>query len=315
MAYDSGRLKLFAGSANPALARAIAQHIGVPLGDLELGRFANGEVRVSVNESVRGADVFVIQPTCHPPNDTLMELLVLLDALKRASAWRVNAVVPFYGYARQDRKTRPREPITAKLVANLLTVAGADRVVTMDLHAGQIQGFFDVPVDHLTAVPLLADYFARKRLERPVVVSPDHGGVTRARELADRLGVPIAIIDKRRPEPGVAEVMSVVGDVEGRTAIMIDDIIDSGGTIRHGAEALIALGAKAVYACCTHPVFSGNALQRLAEAPIEEIVVTDTIPLPPGAEKARVKVLSVAPIFGEAIVRIHEDLSVSRLFT
>ncbi|HEY8393736.1 MAG TPA: ribose-phosphate pyrophosphokinase [Thermaerobacter sp.] len=315
MPYDSGRLKIFSGSANPELARAIAQHIGVPLGDLELGRFANGEIRVSVNESVRGADVFVIQPTCHPPNDTLMELLVLLDALKRASAWRVNAVVPFYGYARQDRKTRPREPITAKLVANLLTVAGADRVVTMDLHAGQIQGFFDVPVDHLTAVPLLADYFAKKNLERPVVVSPDHGGVPRARDLANRLGVPIAIIDKRRPEPGVAEVMSVVGDVEGRTAIMIDDIIDSGGTIRQGAEALIALGAKAVYACCTHAVFSGNALERLAEAPIEEIVVTDTIPLPAGAERARVRVLSVAPIFGEAIIRIHEDLSVSRLFT
>lgn len=306
-------LKLFTGTANPALAQEIADHIGIPLGEIECGRFSSGEIQVRINESVRGSDVFVVQPTCQPANDTLMELLIIVDALRRASARRITAVVPYYGYARQDRKTRGREPISAKLVANLLTVAGARRVLTMDLHAGQIQGFFDSPVDHLTAVPLLADYFRDKNLENVTVFSPDTGGVTRAGELARRLGAGIGIIDKRRPKPNVAEVMNVVGDVEGRTVIMIDDIIDTCGTIVEGARALLERGAREVYACCTHAVFSGPAYERLQEAPFTEVVVTNTIPLRPNHGVSSVRVLSVAAMLGEAILRIHRDMSVSQM--
>ncbi|MCG0238645.1 MAG: ribose-phosphate pyrophosphokinase [Firmicutes bacterium] len=314
MGYQDRRLKIFAGNANRPLAEEIARHLGIELGAMEVGRFSNGEIKVMIGESVRGADCFVIQPTCHPVNENLMELLIILDALRRASARRITAVIPHYGYARQDRKARGREPISAKLVANLIVTAGARRVLTMDLHADAIQGFFDIPVDHLKAVPLIADYFRKKDLVNPVVVSPDTGGVPRARELASRLGVGLAIIDKRRPEPNQAEVMNVIGDVAGRSCIMIDDIIDTAGTIVLGAQALLERGAREVYAACTHPVFSGPAYERLANSPFKEVVVTNTIPTDPTRLGDRLKVLSVAPLFGEAIIRIHEDLSVSKMF-
>ncbi|MBN2910670.1 ribose-phosphate diphosphokinase [Polycladomyces sp. WAk] len=308
------RLQLFTCNSNPGLAREIADHIGVPLGDAEVGKFSDGEIHVKLDESVRGSDVYVIQSTCHPVNQHLMELLVMVDALKRASARTINVVIPYYGYARQDRKTRARDPITAKLVANLIETAGADRVITMDLHANQIQGFFDIPVDHLLGVPILADYFIKKKLDDVVVVSPDHGGVIRARKLAERLEAPIAIIDKRRPEPNVAEVMNIVGDVKGKKAIIIDDIIDTAGTITLAANALLEQGAKEVYACCTHPVFSGPAIDRIRQANIKEMVVTNTIPLPKEKQLDKIKVLSVASLIGEAIIRVHEELSVSKLF-
>lgn len=311
---DYRRLKIFTGNANPALAEEIAGHIGIAVGDGEVFRFSDGEVNVKIGESVRGADVFVVQPTCGPVNEHLMELLVMIDALKRASTKRITAVIPYYGYARQDRKSRARDPITAKLVANLITSAGADRVLTMDLHAPQIQGFFDIPLDHLPAVPILAEYFRDKKMEDVVVVSPDHGGVTRARLLADRLGSPIAIIDKRRPMPNVAEVMNIIGEVSGKTVIMTDDIIDTAGTITAGAQALLDLGAKEVYACCTHGVLSGPAIERLEKSPIKEVVITNTIPLPPEKQIGKIKVLTVAKLLAEAILRIHEDLSVSKLF-
>ncbi|ABB15901.1 ribose-phosphate diphosphokinase [Carboxydothermus hydrogenoformans] len=309
--YD---LKIFSGNANPDLAREIASFLGVEVGDARVSRFSDGEIQVKINESVRGADVFIIQPTCTPVNENLMELLILIDAIRRASARRITAVLPYFGYARQDRKTRARDPITAKLVSNLITVSGARRVIAMDLHAGQIQGFFDIPVDHLVGVPILAKYFNEKGLENKVVVSPDLGGVTRARDLAERIGAPIAIIDKRRPEPNVAEIMNIIGEIEGKTVIMIDDIIDTAGTITQGAQALMERGAKEVYVCCTHPILSGPAVDRLANAPIKEVVVTNTIPLPPEKKLPKIKVLSVAPLMGEAIRRIHEDLSVSELF-
>jgi len=309
------RLKIFSGNATPDLAREIAEHLGTTLGEIEVDRFSNGEVQVIVNESVRGADVFVVQSTCHPVNDALMELLIMIDAFRRASARRITAVVPFYGYARQDRKTRGREPITAKLVANLITTAGADRVLSMDLHAGQIQGFFDIPVDHLTAVPLLSQYLAQKELGDVVIVSPDPGGVTRARDMADRLGFSFAIIDKRRPAPNVAEVMNVIGAVEGKHAVLIDDMIDTAGTVAEGARVLRELGARSVYVAATHPVLSGPALERLEAAPIQEVILTNTIPIDPVRMPAKVTVLSVARLFAQAILRIHEDLSVSTLFT
>jgi len=312
---NHGTLQIFAGSGTPDLAAEIANHLGMELGRIDLGRFANGEIRVIINDNVRGNDVFVVQSTCSPVNDNLMELLIIIDALRRASARRITAVIPFYGYARQDRKTRGREPITAKLVANLITVAGAGRVLTMDLHAGQIQGFFDVPVDHLSAAPILADYFSAKGLENVVVVAPDLGGVTRARDMAHKLKAPIAIVDKRRPEPNVAEVMNIVGKVEGRTAIMIDDMIDTAGSICQAARALMDKGAKEVYACCTHPVLSPPALQRIEESPLTEVVVTNTIPVRNGSPGSKIRVLSVAELLGNAILRIHEDRSVSALFT
>jgi ribose-phosphate pyrophosphokinase len=314
LAYPDASLKLFACSSNPKLAQAIGEHIGVTLGDAELRRFSDGEIQIVLNESVRGADVYVVQSTCAPVNEHLMELLVLVDALKRASAGTINVVLPYYGYARQDRKAKARDPITAKLVANLIETAGAHRVITMDLHAMQIQGFFDIPVDHLTSVPILGAYFREKRFPSPVVVSPDHGGVVRARALADFLQSPLAIIDKRRPEPNVVEVMNIIGDVAGRTAILIDDIIDTAGTICLAAEALKQAGAAEVYACCTHPVLSGNAIERLSLAPLQEVVVTDTIPLPATRLPTNIRVLSVAALIGDAIIRVHERQSVSTLF-
>lgn len=308
------KLKIFTGNANASLAEEIAEYLGVSIGSSNVIKFSDGEIQVRINESVRGADVFVVQPTCYPTNDNIIELLIIIDALKRASARRITAVVPYYGYARQDRKARARDPITAKLLANLITASGAQRVITMDLHAGQIQGFFDIPVDHLPGVPILAEYFTNKGLGEIIVVSPDLGGVTRARDLAERIGASIAIIDKRRPEPNVAEIMNIIGSVEGKTVIMIDDIIDTAGTITLGAEALLERGAKEIYACCTHPVLSGPAIQRLKDSPIKEVVITNTIPIPSEKTFDKIKVLSVAPLMGEAIIRIHEDLSVSKLF-
>jgi ribose-phosphate pyrophosphokinase len=308
-------LKILSGTANPALAQAIGRYLGIKLADVEIGRFSDNEIKVIVNESVRGADCFVVQPTCSPANDNLMELLIMVDALMRASADRITAVIPFFGYARQDRKTRGREPITAKLVANLLTTAKVSRILTVDLHAGQLQGFFDLPVDHLSSVPIIADYFQRKGLTDIVAISPDHGGILRTRELAERLGVPIGIVDKRRPAPNVSDVMNIVGDVEGKTVVMVDDLIDTAGTVTQAAKALIGRGARDVYAACTHAVLSGPAVQRLAESPIKETIVTDTIPLGDKAEGARFSVLTVAPLLGEAILRIHQDLSVSKLFS
>lgn len=307
-------LKIFTGNAHRQLAEEIVEYLGVEVSAASVKTFSDGEINVVIDESVRGADVFVIQPTCTPVNHNLLELLIMIDALRRASAQRITAVLPYYGYARQDRKAKGRDPITAKLVANILTAAGAMRVLAINLHAGQIQGFFDIPVDNLLAEPILGEYFANKGLENPVVVSPDIGGVTRARSLAERLQAPLAIIDKRRPQPNVAKVMNVIGDVQGKSVVMIDDIIDTAGTITLGAQALMDSGAKEVYACCSHAVLSGPAIERLANSVLKEVVVTNTIPL--GADKQidKIKVLSTAPLLGEAIIRIHEDLSVSKLF-
>lgn len=313
MYYDR-KLKIFSCTANVPLAKNISEKIETNLGDSEVIRFSDGEISIRIGESVRGSDVYVIQPTSAPGNENLMELLVMIDALKRASAKRITAVMPYYGYARQDRKTRPRDPITAKLVANLLTTAGADRVLTIDLHAGAIQGFFDIPVDHMTAAPLLADYFSSKDTSDLVVVSPDMGGVTRARDLAERLRVPLAIIDKRRPQANVAEIMNIIGDIKGKKAIMVDDIIDTAGTITLAAQALVERGAKEVHACCTHPVFSGPAIELLAKSPISELVVCDTILLPEEKMLPNIKICSVAELLADAIIRIHEDLSISTLF-
>ncbi len=314
MPYRDPKLKVFTCNANPQLAKEIAEYIGISLGDSETIRFSDGEIQIKINESVRGSDVYVIQSTSGPVNEHLMELLVMVDALKRASAKSINVVMPYYGYARQDRKARSRDPITAKLVANLIETAGTHRVIAMDLHATQIQGFFDIPVDHLLGVPILGAYFKEKNLQDVTVVSPDHGGVVRARKLADYLNVPLAIIDKRRPEPNVAEVMNIIGDVKGRTAIIIDDIIDTAGTITLGASALMKYGARDVYACCTHPVLSGPAMQRLQDSPIKEVVVTNTIPITDAGPCAKLVTMSVAPLMGEAIIRVHEELSISKLF-
>lgn len=311
---DNQKLKVFTCNANPQLAKEVVEHLGIELGVSHVTRFSDGEVRIKLEESVRGCDVFVVQPTTAPANEHLMELLIMVDALKRASAGSINVVIPYYGYARQDRKARARDPITAKLIANLIETAGANRVVTMDLHAGQIQGFFDIPVDHLYAEPILAEYFLSKQLEDVVVVSPDMGGVTRARSMAERLGAPIAIIDKRRPEPNVAEVMNVIGNIDGKTAIMIDDIIDTAGTITHGANALVELGAREVYACCTHPVLSGPAIQRLNDSVLKEVVVTNTIAIPEDKQSPKIVSLSVAKLIADAITRIHNQESISILF-
>lgn len=309
------RMKLFTGNANPCLAEEIAKYLGMPVGDAKVRRFSDGEIGCAIDESVRGVDVFVVQPTCGPVNDNLMELLIMIDAFRRASASRINAVVPYYGYARQDRKSKARDPITAKLVSNLIVEAGANRVVAVDLHATQIQGFFDIPVDHLPGVPTIAEYFKNKGINNnAVVLSPDVGGVTRARDLAAKLGTPLAIVDKRRPEPNKSEVMNVIGDVEDKSVIIIDDIIDTAGTVCQAARVMKEKGARNVYCCCTHPVFSGPAIQNLSEAPLEEIVVTNTIPLGENKRLPNMTVLSIAPLIGEAILRIHEDLSVSKLF-
>jgi len=290
------------------------EHIGVGMAKSTSKTFSDGEIQINIEESVRGCDVYVIQSTCQPVNDNLMELLIMLDALKRASAKTINVVIPYYGYARQDRKARAREPITAKLVANIIETAGATRVITCDLHATQIQGFFDIPVDQLLGVPILADYFEEQNLEDIVVVSPDHGGVTRARKMADRLKSPIAIIDKRRPRPNVAEVMNIVGNVEGKTCILVDDIIDTAGTITLAANALIESGAKEVYACCTHPVLSGPAIERIENSKIKKLVVLNTIPLPEEKKIDKIVQLSVAELMAEAIVRVQNKMSVSKLF-
>jgi len=310
-------IKIFTANANPKLARAIAEIVGVPIGDSKVGVFSDGEIYVNIGETVRGSDVFVIQPTCYPVNHNLMELLIMIDAFKRASAGRITAVIPYFGYARQDRKAKARDPISAKLVADLIATAGADRVLTMDLHAPQIQGFFNVPVDHLLGAPILSPYYANKfdgDKEDVVVVSPDLGSVTRARSFAERLDVPLAIVDKRRPKANVAEVMNIIGDIKDKKVILVDDMIDTAGTITQGAKALMERGAKEVYACCTHGVLSGPAIERIQESPIKELVILDTIQLPEDKMIDKIKVLSVAPVFAEAIERIYEDLSVSTLF-
>jgi ribose-phosphate pyrophosphokinase len=312
----STRLKIFSGSANPGLAEEVGELLGLPLGEMETYRFADGEVTVRIAESVRGEDVFVIQPTGPPVNEHLIELLVILDALRRASAGRITAVIPYLGYARQDRKTKPREPITSKLVANLLTCAGADRILTVDLHAGQIWGFFDIPLDHLPSRLLLGAYFREKGLKNIVVVSPDIGGVARAREFAAELRVPIAIIDKRRDRPNqIKEITHVIGKVYRRTAILVDDIVDTAGTLTAAASALIARGVEGVYACCAHPILSGPAIDRLAASPIRELVVTNTIPVSVAKQIDKLRIVSIAPMLSEAIRRIHEDRSVSTLFS
>lgn len=309
------KVKLFSLSSNHKLAEEISEALGVPLADCVVKRFADGEVNININETVRGHHVFVVQPTNNPVNENLMELLVMIDALKRASAQTINVIVPYYGYSRQDRKAAPRQAISAKLVANLIQVAGASRILIMDLHAAQIQGFFDIPVDHFEALPIFADYFKKKDLEDVVVVSPDHGGVTRARNLARALdNKPIAIIDKRRPEPNKAEVMNIIGDIQGKTCIMIDDMIDTAGSICAGAQALIDAGAKEVYACATHPIFSGPAIERLTNSPIKEVVVTNTIALTEDKMAPKIKQLSVGQLFGEGIMRIIDDRTLSELF-
>jgi ribose-phosphate pyrophosphokinase len=308
------RLKIFTGNANPELAKEICAQLGIPLGSAMVKRFSDGEVNVDIRDNVRGVDVFLIQPTCPPVNDHLMELLILMDALKRASAKRVTAVLPYYGYARQDRKVLPRAPITAKLVADLLTAAGVSRVLTMDLHAGQIQGFFNIPVDHLYSSPVILDYIKENYRDDMVVVSPDAGGVERARAVAKRLNASLAIIDKRREGPNVAQVMNIIGEVEGKTAVMLDDMVDTAGTLVQSADALHAKGAKHIYACATHAVLSGPAIERLENSKIEELVVTNTVPLGEKSLCKKIRVLSVAPLLGEAIKRIHFQDSVSSLF-
>ena len=311
---SEGELKVFTGNANPALAQEIVDYVGIPLGECEVGRFKDGEVHMQLGESVRGSNVFVIQPTSTPVNENLMELLIMIDALKRASARSVNVVIPYYGYARQDRKAKARDPITAKLVANLLEKSGANRIICMDLHAGQIQGFFDIPLDHLVGLPILAGHFLDKNIDNPVVVSPDMGGVTRARAFAERLGAPLAIIDKRRPAVNVAQVMNIIGDIAGKTAILIDDMIDTGGTITLGAKALLERGAREVYAACVHPVLSGDGVDKLRQSEIREVVVTNTIALPQEKQIDKIHVLSVAELIAEAIMRVHKHRSISQLF-
>ncbi len=306
-------LKVFTGNANKKLAEDVCSYLGIPLGDVFVGRFSDGEVNVQFKESVRGDDVFIIQPTCPPVNENLMELLVMIDACKRASAGRITAVIPYFGYARQDRKVQPRVPISARLVADLITAAGASRVLTVDLHAGQIQGFFNIPVDNLAAIPIFLDYVHRNLgSDGFVVVSPDAGGVERARLFAKKMGWPLAIIDKRRDQPNVAEVMHVIGEVEGKKAFILDDMIDTAGTLVKSAKALLEAGATEVYAAATHPVFSGPAYERIESSEIKEVMVTDTIPL--RREFTKVKVLSIASLLGEAIRRIHHEESVSSLF-
>jgi ribose-phosphate pyrophosphokinase len=308
-------LKLFSGNANPALTKEICAYLGINIGQATVSSFSDGEIRVRIEENVRGADVFVAQSCCQPINDSIMELLIMIDALKRSSAYRITAVIPYFGYARQDRKDQPRVPISAKLVADLITTAGADRVLTMDLHAGQIQGFFNIPVDHLYATPVLLDYISKVGGHDLVVVSPDAGGVERARAFAKRLQANLAIIDKRREGPNQTQIMNIIGDVEGRNALLLDDMIDTAGTIVQGAQACANKGARRVWAGCTHPVLSGPALERLQGSCLTEVVVTNTIPLNGKDQNCpKLRVLSVAPLLGEAITRIHEEESVSSLF-
>ncbi|MFA5975783.1 MAG: ribose-phosphate pyrophosphokinase [Elusimicrobiota bacterium] len=307
------RLKIFTGNANRALAEEICQCLKVSIGKADVGRFSDGELQVKIVENVRGDDAFVVQPTSPPVNDHMMELLIMVDALARASARRITVVIPYYGYGRQDRKAEPRVPISAKLMANLITAAGADRVLAMDLHAGQIQGFFDIPVDHLYAMPVFLEYIRAKKLKDIVVVSPDAGGVERARAFAKRLDAELAIVDKRRPRPNEMDVMNVIGDVKEKTAILLDDIVDTAGTLCKDAEALKQFGARRIFAACSHGVLSGPAMDRISKSPIEELMISNSIPLD-GKAIPKVKVLSVAPLLAEAIKRIHKDQSISQLF-
>ncbi len=314
MSTYGDKMKIISGNSNPELAKDICSYLGKKPIETEITRFKDGEINVKIDETVRGADVFVIQPTCPPVNEHLMELLVMIDALRRASARRITAVVPYYGYARQDRKSRSRDPITAKLVANLVTTAGARRLLSIDFHASQIQGFFDIPVDHLYASPIMVDYFKDKDIDNFTAVAPDVGAVKRVRSFAEEVDIPLAIIDKRRPEPNVAEVMNIMGDVNGRNVILFDDIIDTAGTITEAARVLTEKGAKNVYACATHALLSDPAIDRLKNSPIKEIIVTNTIPQDEHLSLENLKVLSVAALLGEAINRIFKDLSVSVLF-
>ncbi|MHC1685518.1 MAG: ribose-phosphate diphosphokinase [Clostridiaceae bacterium] len=316
MISNGKNIKIFTGNSHPELANEIAEILGLKVGGSKVSKFSNGEISVDINETVRGADVFVIQPICEPVNDSLMELLIMMDAFKRASAGRITAVIPHYAYARQDRKAKARQPITAKLVADLLDTAGADRVLTMDLHATQIQGFFDIPVDNLEGVPLLAKYFKSLNINPDdiVAVSPDIGGVKRTRNFSQFINAPLAIVDKRRPRPNVSEIMNVIGDVSGKVVVLVDDIIDTAGSIVNAAEALLKMGAKEVYACCTHAVLSGPAIERIRESNLKELVVLNTINATEEKRLDKIKVLSVAPLFAEAIRRIYEDLPVSRIF-
>ena len=318
LSYDQRTLKIFAGNSNRELAKEICKYLDIPLGQADVSRFPDGEIKVKIEENVRGEDVFIIQSTCPPANEYLMELLIMIDAIRRASAGRITAVIPYYGYARQERKTKPREPITAKLVANLLVSAGANRMLTMDLHAGQIQGFFDIPVDQLEGVTILSNYIKEKNLDKVVVISPDVGGTARAREFSGRLAKPIAIIDKYRSAFDEVEIMHIVGEVKDKTAIIVDDLIDTAASIIMGTQALLNAGAKEVYVCATHPVFAGPAKERieksLHDGLFKEVVVTNTIPIDNNKSIPGIKILSVAEIFAEAINRIHNNLSVSTLF-
>lgn len=309
-----GELKLISGTANPELARLISEEIGVPLTDPRVNRFSDGEIDVKIQDSMRGHDCFVIQPTCHPVNENLMELFILLDALRRASAGRITAVIPYYGYARKERKSQPREPISAKLIANFITLAGADRVLLLDLHADAIEGFFDVPTDHLTANKILAAHILDRRLSRCAVVAPDAGGAKRAESMAKLLGAPLVFVYKRRPREEAAEILDMAGEVEGRDCVVVEDIISTGGTVVEVARALRAHGARCVIVACTHPVLTPGAVERLRQAPIDEVVVTNSIPVPPDKQGPPLTVLSVAPLLAEAIVRVHENRSVSELF-
>ena len=312
---NDDRFKIFTGTANPALAHSICEHLGTQLGKMKLGRFSDGEIYLQILENVRGADVFVVQPCHYPVDNHLLELLLMIDAFKRASAWRITAVLPYYCYARQDRKDKPRVPISAKLVADLLETAGASRALTLDLHAPQIQGYFDIPVDHLFGSPVLVEYFRSLKLPNTTVVSPDAGGVERARFFAKKMDAPLAIVDKRRVDVDVSEVMNLIGDVRGRTALIVDDIIDTAGTLVKTADALIREGATEVYAACTHAGLSGPAIERIAKSEIKEVVATDSVPLTEAARKmGKIKVLSVADLLARGIRSIHEETSISELF-
>ncbi len=309
------KIEVLSGNSNRPLAEAVAKELNLPLSAAEVGKFSDGEISITLPQTVRGKDVFIIQSTSYPVNDNLMELLIMIDACKRASAGRITAVIPYFGYARQDRKARPRDPITAKLVADILTSAGANRVMTMDLHAAQIQGFFEIPVDHLYGAPLLAKYFKNKMDENWVVVSPDMGSVGRARNFASRVDASIAIVDKRRPKANAVEIMNIIGDVKGKTCLMVDDMIDTAGTICQGAEALMKNGAKEVYACCTHGVFSGPAMDRITASPIKELLVLDTIDMPDNVKNnSKIKVMSVAKLIARAITTVYSDSSLSAIY-
>ena len=307
-------LRLFTGNSHPELAQEVAEHMGIELSKSTVTKFSDGEISVSIWESIRGKDCFIIQSTCNPVNDNLMEILIMTDALKRASANSVTAVIPYYGYARQDRKAKARDPITSKLVANMITAAGVDRVITMDLHASQEQGFFDIPVDHMLGQPLLTDYFKLKELDDLVIVSPDHGSVTRARNMAKPFNVPIAIIDKRRPEPNKSEIMNIIGDIVGKNCVILDDMIDTAGTICNAAKALMDLGANSVYACATHGILSGPALERIEASPIKEMVLLNTIPIPEDKKIKKITLLSTGHIFAETISRVYSNKPISVMF-